>query len=238
MPAGAGVVVDTRARPGYLMALAGAGLRVVVIDDLGRGRAAGRPRRQPERRRRETCRTAARRALRFLLGPSYALLRPAFGRGGRAKRSRPDPARPRDGRRRRPGRPHVAAGRLDGGGPRRRRAGRDRRPLHRAKRGAADRRRGGGGPRGASRGPQGHRGADAVGRHRALRRRPDDVRAGGDRDSGPRDPSRRQPDAESDLARGGRDAGLGRRRRRRRSRRRESARPSRTSPAMRSAGRG
>jgi UDP-2,4-diacetamido-2,4,6-trideoxy-beta-L-altropyranose hydrolase len=85
------IVVDTPSRvPGYLTALTGAGLRVVVIDDLAEDElpvdlvvnpsagAGGLP-----------YRGAAR--TRFLLGASYALLRPAFGQAG--ARSVPDRTR-------------------------------------------------------------------------------------------------------------------------------------------------
>jgi UDP-2,4-diacetamido-2,4,6-trideoxy-beta-L-altropyranose hydrolase len=76
------IVVDTPSRaPGYLTALTGAGLRVVVIDDLADHElpvdlvvnpAAGAAT-LPYRGGAHT---------RFLLGASYALLRPAFGRAG------------------------------------------------------------------------------------------------------------------------------------------------------------
>jgi len=85
------IVVDTPSRAsGYLTALTGAGLRVVVIDDLAdhelpvdvvvnpSAGAATLP-----------YRGAAR--TRFLLGASYALLRPAFGQAG--ARSVPDRTR-------------------------------------------------------------------------------------------------------------------------------------------------
>jgi UDP-2,4-diacetamido-2,4,6-trideoxy-beta-L-altropyranose hydrolase len=85
------IVVDTPAREaGYLPGLTGAGLRVVVIDDLADhelpvdlvvnpSAGAGT---LPYRGRART---------RFLLGSSYALLRPAFGQAG--ARSVPDRAR-------------------------------------------------------------------------------------------------------------------------------------------------
>jgi len=76
------IVVDTPSRaPGYLTALTGAGLRVVVIDDLADHElpvdlvvnpSAGAA----------TLPYLGGSRTRFLLGASYALLRPAFGQAG------------------------------------------------------------------------------------------------------------------------------------------------------------